>query len=347
MNFFYNIRRFCIDTANYDRFSDPDSLSFNSLSRSSSLIQFESLERQIQTGETQLFGGSSPSINNLNTNQESNNKIDLNASKSNENQNNDVNATRNYYDIEKIDFNSALYLNCQEPTSSSESSCSTDNSIYYSDNHNEIETGAKEKTQRTIENAKMAFRNKNSVENLSEDSGYGEISSIKCRSKSIPNLNKDQLLDIDEELDQNYRSLNDINKCKSNKMSEMSDIQSKCQSRFGDGSNKRTNNSSKIKTIHSEHMRSVEHAISSFGASKNSTLENGWSNDDNEHVFSTQTNKNGIRCKNSSTSVTSMQNKNSTSLPDILVYFTSDCGNNYSSINSIFFSIHIPIEQNK
>jgi hypothetical protein len=42
-------------------FSDSDRLSYTSLSRSSSLIQFESLERQLQQSDSQI-SGSSPSI---------------------------------------------------------------------------------------------------------------------------------------------------------------------------------------------------------------------------------------------------------------------------------------------
>lgn len=42
-------------------FSDSDRLSYTSLSRSSSLIQFESLERQLQQSDAQI-SGSSPSI---------------------------------------------------------------------------------------------------------------------------------------------------------------------------------------------------------------------------------------------------------------------------------------------
>lgn len=42
-------------------FSDSDRLSYTSLSRSSSLIQFESLERQLQQSDSQI-SGSSPSV---------------------------------------------------------------------------------------------------------------------------------------------------------------------------------------------------------------------------------------------------------------------------------------------
>lgn len=348
------IFRFCVDTTNYDRFSDPESLSFNSLSRSSSLIQFESLERQMQTGDTQLsFGGSSPSLNCLATNQDAaGSKVEFITvtPKSNEIENENecnVSSVRNYYDIDKINFNSQLFLNCQEQSSSSESSCSTDNSIYYSDNQPESEnTVAKQKLKcATVQNAKMAFRMKNSVENLSEDSGYGEFPSIKCRSKSIPNLNQDQLIEEDEELD-NYRSLNNLNGrdiCKIRKTTnnssnsnnnstntQITGIHSKCQNQFNECTSNRANSSKINSTAHFDtQQRSVENPIS-FGISKNSGAHNEhrW-NDDCSHVFSsTQTNPmNGITSSKKLTSTTSLQTTSSTSLPDILVYCEGDYGN--------------------
>lgn len=319
---------------NFDRFSDPDSLSFNSLSRSSSLIQFESLERQIQTGDTQSFGGSTPSLNNTNTMHDAHARADA----KNTEHTTTLNSARNYFDIEKIDFNSALYLNCQEQTSSSESSCSTDNSIYYSDHQQDGDTSAKETqfhNQRSAHQAavKLAFRRKNSVENLSEDSGYGELPSFKCRSKSIPNLNKDQLmlLGIDDTLDNNHRSLNDINKRSPAKAAHngeatgaQADIQHDCQnSSFGVGMMGR----SKINTNH-DGMRSAEHAISSLDTSKNSPNEIGWCTDNHPHVFDAQAATNdgrtGVSCADE---VSSVHIKNSTSLPDIFAHFASDYGN--------------------
>lgn len=258
----------------------------------------------MQTGDT--FGGSSPFLNILAAAQESTQKVEFHPTsvQPNENTNDANSAARNYYDIEKIDFNSALFLNCQEQTSSSESSYSTDNSIYYSDNQPDVETIAKEKMQRTTtQNAKMAFRNKNSVENLSEDSGYGEFPSIKCRSKSIPNLNQDQLIEEDEDLD-NHRSLNNISQCKIRR------------------SNGETHNL-KINSTHAENVRSHE-TTNPFGASKNSCRkQNDWS----EHASNKPTNTNGVSSKKS-TSSTSLQNIQSTSLPDISVHSADDYGNN-------------------
>lgn len=53
--------RYRFDELGVELFSDSDRLSFTSLSRSSSLIQFESLERQLQQSDSQI-SGSSPSI---------------------------------------------------------------------------------------------------------------------------------------------------------------------------------------------------------------------------------------------------------------------------------------------
>lgn len=53
--------RYRFDELGVELFSDSDRLSYTSLSRSSSLIQFESLERQLQQSDSQI-SGSSPSI---------------------------------------------------------------------------------------------------------------------------------------------------------------------------------------------------------------------------------------------------------------------------------------------
>lgn len=222
--------RFRLEDANFDRYSDPDSLSFNSLSRSSSLIQFESLERQIQTSDSNSFGGSTPSIHNqLNDSMSSRSDAfiaaEVDAQKTHAHEPNDNSSMRCYYDLDKIEFNTSLFLNCREQ-SSSESSSSTDNSIYYSDAR-ESDVDLKEDPLTTVDamllrgsvanssNGSSSScgggrddgrrtanpRCKNSVENLSEDSGYGDFPSIKNRSKSIPNLiNQDQsLIEEDEE----------------------------------------------------------------------------------------------------------------------------------------------------
>lgn len=295
----------------------------------------------MQTGDT--FGGSSPFLNIANaTNQsETASKSEFGptlstttaaatatTAKSNE-PTIDTNSSRNYFDIEKIDFNSALFLNCQEQTSSSESSYSTDNSIYYSDNQPDVEPSAsissntKEKMQphaTAVQNVKMAFRRKNSTENLSEDSGYGEFPSMKCRSKSIPNLNQDQLIEKDEHLDNNHRcSLNNISQRKIVSSRTNGDVQS-----------------TKINSTHAENVRSNREATTTTktttnsmfggGASKNSRCrERDW----NElNAFNAPTNANGVSTSKKSTSFTSLQStqQQSTSLPDISTHFADDYG---------------------
>lgn len=270
--------------------------------------------------------------------------------KSNDNENEANNSVpRCYYDIDKINFNSELFLNCQERTSSSESSSSTDNSIYYSDTNRESDTETKDaangcdendsaiavRSLRVAHNPKLAFRCKNSVENLSEDSGYGDFP-IRSRSKSIPNLNQDQLIEEDEELLANHRSLNNIdchykrnnnnnsNNSSKKQASEHSGVRTKCQSQFGGAYNSRAADSLKIDTTHTEKMRATKR----FGTSKNSTsLEYGWSGDDavrrRHDVLPPPKNTQRVSRKKTASSA-SLPNNNSTryfSLPDIHILY--------------------------
>lgn len=55
---------------------------------------------------------------------------------------------------------------------------------------------------------RINYRGKNSVENLSEDSGYCEYNSLKIRSKSIPNFGHDDF--IEEEEFENHKSLENM-----------------------------------------------------------------------------------------------------------------------------------------
>lgn len=216
-----------MDEAN-DFYSDSDSISFNSLSRSSSLIQFESLERQMQGGviaanDNNSFGGSTPSLYSMQS-------YDLtdNVSKCEKRcESSESKLSRNYYDLDKIDFNNTLFLhgppNVQRSDSSDETS-SSENSIF-------SETRCSDDTDETIlkqhtppielrkraaataslpsSAAAVTYRCKNSVENLSEDSGYGEYNSMKIRSKSIPNFQHDHHF-IEEEEFENHKSLEDM-----------------------------------------------------------------------------------------------------------------------------------------
>lgn len=175
-----------------DIYSDSDSLSFNSLSRSSSLIQFESLERQLQVDSP--YGGSTPALhpqtcydNSVDT-AKSNKRFEP--------------SSRNYYDVNKIDFNKSEFLTGGQQI---ESKRANDGSNSDSDNSDVVSI----QSQPAMENPKrINYRGKNSVENLSEDSGYCEYNSLKIRSKSIPNFGHDDF--IEEEEFENHKSLENM-----------------------------------------------------------------------------------------------------------------------------------------
>lgn len=324
-------------------------MSFNSLSRSSSLIQFESLERQIQTSDSNSFGGSTPSIHNQLT--DSTSKCDAftvgdgsGATKSHSHDANDSASVRCYYDLDKIDFNASLFLNCREQ-SSSESSSSTDNSIYYSDAR-ESDADLKEEPmpagdtmlmRGSVANSSNGSssscggggggrtanpRCKNSVENLSEDSGYGDFPSIKNRSKSIPNLiNADQsLIEEDEESTHNdsaHKSADNIHCHYSRSGSSLA------------GSAARTNSNE----IHSRISQREADALAgcpkidaisvrsaSFGLAKNSFTEHSESSASSSS--SGAPSHTTIYRKSSTSSDSSQANSMSASLPDLCNHFS-------------------------
>lgn len=256
--------RFRVEDTN-DFFIDADTLSFSSLSRSSSLIQFESLERQLLDSSHQSgsFGGSTPSLYSVTSATGDTGSI---TNPSNSRPTSDHHpyliepiriSSRNYYDIEQIDFNRAPFLNgaasaaelmvaaATAPTAvqqlkappaslSSSSSATTApqfqrlvavaagdgssgsssaNSLLYSDGESSpppIVVGSRntqhQPQYRIIDIAPAAttatatpnggqLRCKQSVENLSEDSGYGDphqhqhvYGQLRQRSRSIPNF---------------------------------------------------------------------------------------------------------------------------------------------------------------
>lgn len=124
---------------------------------------------------------------------------------------------RSYYDVDKIDFDKSIYLN--GPPHSSESS-SSDNSIFSDsrehDTDNQIimvhdDTDDNETIICARKNPSILPRCKNSTENLSEDSGYGEFNTLRHRSKSIPSFNQDYF--IEEEELENHKSLENVYAC--------------------------------------------------------------------------------------------------------------------------------------
>lgn len=169
-----------------DFFSDSDSLSFASLSRSSSLIQFESLEKQLQ-GDTQSFG-STPSLYSVHSNLEQN-------SNSNKCENNRriINDNKLYCPAGTV--NDDLSDNSSDTTES----YSSDNDSNSSGSHNfDLEYNSVKDKNFVISKILFAQKNeisdvkkigvkqKNSIESLSEDSGYSEnFTNLKNRSKSL------------------------------------------------------------------------------------------------------------------------------------------------------------------
>lgn len=174
-----------------DFFSDSDSLSFASLSRSSSLIQFESLEKQLQ-GDTQSFG-STPSLYSVHSNLEQNSTTTTTTIKSEQNRRL-INDNKLYCPAGTI--NDELSDNSSDTTES----YSSDNDSNSSGSHNfDLEYNSvkdknfviskilfAQKNEISLDVQKIGGKTKNSIESLSEDSGYSEnFTNLKNRSKSL------------------------------------------------------------------------------------------------------------------------------------------------------------------
>lgn len=355
---FHFVRRFRLEDNNFDRYSDPDSLSFNSLSRSSSLIQFESLERQMQTNDANSFGGSTPSIHNqlIDPSTKSDAFIAAEgcgaagATKSHSLDTNDSASMRCYYDLDKIDFNTSLFLNCREQ-SSSESSSSTDNSIYYSDAR-ESDADLKEGPMTSVDTMLMRGsvanssngsssscgggrdegrrtanpRCKNSVENLSEDSGYGDFPSMKNRSKSNPNLiNQDQSLIEEDEDDSAHKSFDNIHCHYSRTSCSLAAAAAAAQTHSNEfHSRSHRDAAATDATVNPK----IDVRSASFGSAKNSFTEHIGSSSSSSTSATTSTSSSGAPshttiCRKSSTSSDSSQaNSMSASLPDLCNHFS-------------------------
>lgn len=226
--FFQLFFRYRLDDNN-DLYSDSDSISFNSLSRSSSLVQFETLERQLQagSGDGHSFGGSTPSLNSAHAYDDTHKSDSL---KRFSDTSDTTKGARNYFNVNKIDFTTTPYLNVQHHQQRinssnigggcvddidgvSEESSSSENS-FYSGSHGSDTDETILKIQRQPISDKstscVSYRCKNSVENLSEDSGYCEYSTLKVRSKSIPNFVGQPEHFIEEEEFENHKSLENI-----------------------------------------------------------------------------------------------------------------------------------------
>uniref|UniRef100_A0A1I8MY15 Uncharacterized protein n=1 Tax=Musca domestica TaxID=7370 RepID=A0A1I8MY15_MUSDO len=194
-----------------DFYSDSDSLSYNSLSRSSSLIQFESLERQLMLQEQHAsmnsLGNSSPSLLSFDmstTNSEDPSRNSLNSSNNSANNSRrgsqssllkkyeslDGRLHQTYYDLDKLNFDDMETgnggenfvrsgLKLAELRSDSESSGSSSSSEASDGGSSRCPSVLSPRDLMEGEFSKKFQRSqsrkgKSSAENLSEDSGYCE-----------------------------------------------------------------------------------------------------------------------------------------------------------------------------
>ncbi|XP_055387833.1 probable WRKY transcription factor protein 1 isoform X2 [Condylostylus longicornis] len=211
----------------FNIYSDSDSLSYNSLSRSSSLIQFESLERQLQNDLSSSSVGSSPSLLSFDaTTENSNNNLNYRGSNGSLKrfESSDSRLHQTYYDLDKIDFDkntpSILFRTSralsEERHSKSDSESSSDNSILSHEERilarptsslNQTPTHCLDSITRRNSSVSGSSRTKSSAENLSEDSGYCEhYQPLRTKSKSIPNFEKF----CEEDEFENHKSLENI-----------------------------------------------------------------------------------------------------------------------------------------
>lgn len=196
-------------------FSDSDRLSYTSLSRSSSLIQFESLERQLQN-DTQNISGSSPSIfEGANVNCNNGTVQTLNQEISNSGVEKSAPIAINLPTIKITNPPQTVVLasastGIQFTNSDSEPYSSGSTSGSFSSDDCELSakqndslllsseckaTASIHKLSETQKSGK-SFRTKNSVDSLSEDSGYCDIRDIRSLpagalslDSSLPNSN--------------------------------------------------------------------------------------------------------------------------------------------------------------
>lgn len=171
-----------------------DDESNHSLSRSSSLLQFESLEKQCQD-----ISSSSPSIFSTYSfdSLENQRKTDLSPDSLERDQSDDGEPESDYYKSLKVDLirpkrnssRDSLLYNAAARLSDSDSSESTDSERTLGGNSKS--TGSL-KFSRSFDNLSFhkGTRDKMSAENLSEDSGYSDhlCNFVKNKSSSIPNL---------------------------------------------------------------------------------------------------------------------------------------------------------------
>ncbi|XP_020716569.1 uncharacterized protein LOC101451834 isoform X3 [Ceratitis capitata] len=229
----------------FDEYSDSDSISYHSLSRSSSLIQFESLERQLQLQEQHAsmssLGNSSPSLlsfdgtrstgalnsedgirsgGNSGSNSGNNSRRGSQSSLLKRFESSDGRLHQTYFDLDKLNFDDdqrvlfgASKANLMEATVGEVKSDSESSTSSGSSSGNSILTASKPSAEDLTDSSCaagmrtgriMAFQRagKNSAENLSEDSGYCEPSTLRrAKSKSIPK-NFEKFCEEEEEFQQ-------------------------------------------------------------------------------------------------------------------------------------------------
>lgn len=194
-------------------YSDSDSMSYNSLSRSSSLIQFESLERQFDAPPS---SGSTPSL----TDTALDCKLkDFLFNKKNTNISNNI--IMNDAPLSKTSSQSSPVHHNEQNSGSSCSDSDTYSSVgsttssysseesYYLNQSDK--TVSLEEVTKSVSPAKINHqtRTKNSIESLSEDSGYCDQSSyvLRVKSKSNPNILASHCEANDELV---YKSMDDL-----------------------------------------------------------------------------------------------------------------------------------------
>ncbi|XP_067620301.1 platelet binding protein GspB isoform X1 [Eurosta solidaginis] len=229
----------------FDDFADSDSISYHSLSRSSSLIQFESLERQLQLQEQHAsmssLGNSSPSLlgfdgarstsalnaeedmrsgANSGSNSGNNSRRGSQSSLLKRFESSDGRLHQTYFDLDKLDFDddqrvlfgsnktNSMGGTVGEVRSDSESSTSSGsssgNSILTTSKPSAEDLTDSSCTVATRAGRIIAYQRagKSSAENLSEDSGYCEPSTLRrAKSKSIPK-NFEKFCEEEEEIQQ-------------------------------------------------------------------------------------------------------------------------------------------------
>lgn len=189
--------RFRFDEMCSELYSDSDSMSYNSLSRSSSLIQFESLERQIDTPHS----GSTPALNDpaLDTKlkdflfNKKNTNISSNAMIINGGGGGSAQTAKSTQQSSVVHHNEQIISSSSDSDTyssvgSTSSSYSSEESYYL--NQSDKTASLEEVKELSVSPVKNKARAKNSIESLSEDSGYCDQGSclLRVKSKSNPNL---------------------------------------------------------------------------------------------------------------------------------------------------------------